>query len=540
MKVLRPLPRKITRPFTFLVFCAWVPTMVLVVQRSCVATASTSVATDLARYGTSAEWRGVYYRNEKIGFTVSQTIPAGEGFELQEDGRLQMSLLGARNVVSIRTRARVDQDFVVQSFDFSLDSGTGATTVRGTIDGRTLHLAVSTASGTHQEDRTLSDRPVLSVNLARRLADAGLTPGARYTWTIFDPATLGNSPITVDVGSRELVTVNRRRLPAFRIDADYAGLKTTSWITDTGEIVLEKSPTGFQTVLETQAEAQMMAVPFNVRNDLLSASAIVPSGRLQIDEPRDVRRLTLRLSGAEVDRAAMNGVGQSIDGDLVEIRDPQSLQSVSGGPDVSQFLQPEPLIESTAPEIVAEAEKATSNVIGDRARAERLTRHVNAILEKKPTVSIPSAREVLRTRVGDCNEHTALFVAMARAIGIPSRIAVGLVSVHGAFYYHAWPEVYLSDGQTRGLWLPVDPTLNEFPADATHLRLARGGLDQQARILPLIGRLRIEIVDLETALGSTPVVVGRRPSDVAPLSISMPTRAVGDCWSTPPERRRRR
>ncbi len=523
-----------------LVFGVWVPTMVLVVQRSCVAAASSSPATDLARYGTSAEWRGVYYRNEKIGFTVSQTVPAGEGFELQEDGRLQMSLLGARNVVSIRTHARVDRDFAIQSFDFSLDPGTGGTTVRGTIDGRTLHLSVSTASGTHEEDRVLADRPVLALNLARRLADAGLTAGAHYTWTIFDPATLGNSPISVDVGARELVTVNRRRLPAFRVDADYAGLKTTSWITDTGEIVLEKSPMGFQTVLETQAEAQMMAVPFNVRNDLLSASAIVPTGRLQIEEPRDVRRLKLRLSGVEFDRAAMNGAGQSIDGDLVEIRDPQSLHAVSDVPDVSQFLQPESLIESSAPEIVAEAENATRNVIGNRARAERLTRHVNAILEKKPTVSIPSAREVLRTRVGDCNEHTALFVAMARAIGIPSRIAVGLVSVHGAFYYHAWPEVYLGEGQTRGFWLPVDPTLNEFPADATHLRLARGGLDQQARILPLIGRLRIEILDLETAPGSTPVVVGRRPGDVTPLGISMPTRAVGDCWSTPPERRRRR
>ena len=540
MKVLHPLPRMITRPFTFLVWCAWVPTMVLLVQRSCVAAASSSLATDLARYGTSAEWRGVYYRNEKIGFTVSQTIPVGEGFELQEDGRLQMSLLGARNVVSIRTRARVDRDFAVQSFDFSLDPGSGGTTVRGTVDGRRLHLAVLTASGTHEEDRVLADTPVLSLNLARRLADAGLTPGAHYRWTIFDPATLGNSPITVDVGARELVTVNRRRLPAFRVDADYAGLKTTSWITDTGQIVLEKSPMGFQTVLETQADAQMMAVPFNVQNDLLRASAIVPTGRLQIDEPRDVRRLTMRLSGADIDRAAMTGVGQSVDGDVVEIRDPQSLQAVSDGPDVSQFLQPEPLIESTAPEIVAEAENATRNVIGDRARAERLTRHVNAILEKKPTVSIPSAREVLRTRVGDCNEHTVLFVAMARAIGIPSRIAVGLVSVHGAFYYHAWPEVYLSEGRTGGLWLPVDPTLNEFPADATHLRLARGGLDQQAKILPLIGRLRIEIVDLETAPGTTPVVVGRRPSDVRPLSISMPTRAVGDCWSTPPERRRRR
>ena len=118
-------------------------------------------------------------------------------------------------------------------------------------------------------------------------------------------------------------------------------------------------------------------------------------------------------------------------------------------------------------------------VEGDRNRAERLTRYVNGLLDKKPTVSLPSAREVLRTKVGDCNEHTALFVAMARSIGMPARIAVGLVFMHGAFYYHAWPEVYITERSGRGLWLPVDPTLNQFPADATHLRLARGGLDNR-------------------------------------------------------------
>jgi transglutaminase-like putative cysteine protease len=129
---------------------------------------------------------------------------------------------------------------------------------------------------------------------------------------------------------------------------------------------------------------------------------------------------------------------------------------------------------------------------------------------------------------------------MARAIGIPARMAVGLVAVRGAFYYHAWPEVYLADRTSRGMWLPVDPTLNEFPADATHLRLARGGLDKQAAILPLIGRLQIEILDLETAPNTSPIVVGRRPGDASPLSIALPSRAPGDCWSTPPEKRRRR
>jgi transglutaminase-like putative cysteine protease len=132
--------------------------------------------------------------------------------------------------------------------------------------------------------------------------------------------------------------------------------------------------------------------------------------------------------------------------------------------------------------------------------------------------------------VGDCNEHTALYVAMARAIGIPTRIAVGLTYMYGAFYYHAWPEVYVEENG-RGLWLPVDPTLDQFPADATHLRLARGGLDRQTAIVGMIGRIKMKIVDLQLAPGSTPVVVGQRPSDAQPLAMTLPAREIGGCWS---------
>ena len=114
--------------------------------------------------------------------------------------------------------------------------------------------------------------------------------------------------------------------------------------------------------------------------------------------------------------------------------------------DVARYLDPEPFIESDDPEIRAAAEDAVRGVSRHRARAEALTRFVNSTVQKKPTVSLPSAREVLRTRIGDCNEHTALFVAMSRAIGIPARIAVGLAFVRGAFYYHAWPEIYIDEG----------------------------------------------------------------------------------------------
>jgi hypothetical protein len=44
--------------------------MALLVNRSYLQASTGNLATDLARYGAAAAWRGVYYRGEKIGFTV--------------------------------------------------------------------------------------------------------------------------------------------------------------------------------------------------------------------------------------------------------------------------------------------------------------------------------------------------------------------------------------------------------------------------------------------------------------------------------------
>ena len=543
--ILRPLPRSVTRPIAVLAVAAWVVTMAALVNREYLQASPASLATDLARYGPTAVWNGIYYRGEKIGFTVSQTTRTDDGFELQEDGRLQMLLLGQASAAAIHTRASVDADFALRSFEFSLDPGTGAVEVRGDVAPPTvpggrhrLDLAITSSGITRTETRELAEAPVLSQNLSRLMASGRLVPGSQHRWTILDPATLRNAAVVLEVGERSMVRTGNTMVPAFRVDMDLEGLRTTSWVTDTGDVVREESPLGLMTIRETPERAQGLAVPGRVQADLLQASAVVPRMEQRIDEPRDVRRLTLRLSGAVLARDGMTGAGQTYDGDVIEIVDARTLRAGPAERDLERFLRPEPLIESDAPEIRAEAEKAialpagvaaTDLSMGASAKAERLTRYVNALLDKKPTISIPSALDVLRTRVGDCNEHTALYVAMARSIGIPARIAVGLVYVHGAFYYHAWPEVYLREAGARGLWLPVDPTFNQFPADATHLRLARGGLDKQAAIVPLLGRLEMTVLDVELVPGADRVLVGREiESALASIPLSVP-RAASDC-----------
>ncbi len=534
---LSPLPRAVTRPASWLLLIAWLIVMAVLINRSYLQ-ASTNLAADLARYGSAAVWRGVYYRGEKIGFTVSQTRPTGDGYELEEDGRLQMSLLGATTAATVRTTARVDRGFALQSFEFSLDPGTGPIDVRGRLDGLRLTLDVKTASGSRTEVRELDEPPALSQNISRRLANGGLVAGAKHQWTVFDPATLRNSKVNVAVGRRELVRGSGAApIPAFRVEMEFAGLKTSSWITDTGDVVREESPLGLITVRESADSARAMAVSRRMQVDLLQAAAVAPRMKTPIPEPRDVRLMRIRLGGAELPAADLDGGAQRFAGGILELRDPQALKPDRVEADLRPYLAAEAFVESDAPEIVAEAAKAVQGVSGARARAERLTRYVNALLEKKPTVSLPSAREVLRTKVGDCNEHTALYVAMARALGIPARMAVGLVYIHGAFYYHAWPEVFLEETGTggsglvarRGLWLPVDPTLNEFPANATHLRLARGGLDKQAAILPLMGTLTMDVLDVELAPNSTPILVGKEPLDLGAVAIPIPRRESACC-----------
>lgn len=536
MTLVRPLPRVLTRSLSVLAVAAWLVQMGVLVRASYFSPA-VSLAADLAHYGSSAQWKGIYYRGDKIGFSVGQTTPTDGGYEIREDGRLQMTLLGASTAVRLSTLAVVDRAFALQRFEFSLDPGTGATVVSGEVEGRRLHLRIRNSGGVREETRELPEPPALSLNLPRALVARGLTAGQTLEVAVFDPTTLRNAPMALEVQAREVVRAAGRAVPAFRVETRFAGVTTRSWITDVGEVVREESPTGLLVVRETPERAQALAVPGEVQTDLLEAAALVPSPPTRIDDPTTVRLLRVRLSPiGDFADADLQGAGQEAEGNVIAVHDALELTPGPAETGVERYLEPEPLIESDAPAIRDEAERGVEGApSGARSRAEHLLRYVHSILQKKPTVSLPSALEVLKTRVGDCNEHTALYVAMARALGIPARIAVGLVYLRGAFYYHAWAEVWLDEGDGRGLWLPVDPTLNQFPADATHVRLARGGLDRQVAILGLVGRAELAVLDVKLRPGSTPILVGQPTADLGPLDLPLPRREGRgpSCWSSP-------
>jgi transglutaminase-like putative cysteine protease len=214
--------------------------------------------------------------------------------------------------------------------------------------------------------------------------------------------------------------------------------------------------------------------------------------------PETVSLVELRLGGPALAGFDLNGDRQHLSGDTLTIRReaPAALRATyrlpATQPALRPFLEPEPLVQSDDPRLQAQARQIVGRTRRPDVAAELLTRWVYEHVRKGVSLSVPSALDVYQSRRGDCNEHTVLFVALARAVGLPARTAAGLVYLDGSFYYHAWPEVYL------GRWVAVDPTLGQVPADAAHVRFTVGGLARQIELIRLIGQLSIDVLRTDT------------------------------------------
>ena len=81
-----------------------------------------------------------------------------------------------------------------------------------------------------------------------------------------------------------------------------------------------------------------------------------------------------------------------------------------------------------------------------------------------------SALETLKSKKGDCTEHSILASALLRALGYPTRLVDGVIAFDRQLGYHEWVEVYI-EGEG---FIPLDPTFNEFPAGPNRLTFAVG------------------------------------------------------------------
>ena len=230
------------------------------------------------------------------------------------------------------------------------------------------------------------------------------------------------------------------------------------------------------------------------------ANAVITPKGLDIVQPKRTESLRLRVTARQPgliarlrdDVAGFAGqrVETSNDSSLIlsvnarRIPEKQTVQLPVSGAEFAPYLRPTPRINSTAPQIISLAKEIAGKDRDALSVAHKLGEWTYNNLKWKRVES--GTLETLASREADCLEHSELYVALARALGLPARVVIGAAFGDGAFTAHAWVEIYL------GRWVEVDPTWGMMDyVDSTHLRFE----GQSFITYAMLNQIQLEVLE---------------------------------------------
>lgn len=287
-------------------------------------------------------------------------------------------------------------------------------------------------------------------------------------------------------------------------------LSSTLWVDNSGQVLKQEIDLlgGMTTYRTTEAGAK--APGGRIKYDQIRGT-IVKVAR-PITNPYQTRYIKYKITHQNEDPAKIipNDRRQTVEpaGDdrsvTLTIQTMGPNDGEAGPPTVdSEYLRPNGLITSGDDRVKELAAKAVGDAVDPWDRAVRINEWVFKNMKSNFETTFAPANEAARSLSGDCTEHSVLAAAMSRALGIPSRVAVGLIYVDDksftdkGFGFHMWHEVYIN-----GRWVALDSSFEQSNVDATHIKLSESsmeGVSPFESFLPILrvqGKITIEPIEL--------------------------------------------
>ena len=441
---------------------------------------------------TKETWMNILQNKHKIGFSHSTFSPEDNGYKLQETTFMRINTMGMVQNINLRTQGQLNADFSLAEFDFEINSGRFSFTVNGNVSDDVLTVRTTSAGASRKFDIRIKKRPYLMAGITAAIASTKLDTGDKYTFRIFDPATMGQAPVIVEVIGKEDIQIMGANQIATKVILNFKGANQIAWIGENGDVLKEKGILGIHLEKTTRNDA-LEGLDLRPSEDLTRTASV--ASNVMLANPEQLSTLKVQISGVANERVQLEGGRQTFENNVLTIQK-ESLANLLDAIDPSNletlekiFLRPEPFIQSDDQKITMLAREIVGNQTKPLEKTRKLVDWVHQHIQKRPVLSLPDALSTLEHRVGDCNEHAVLLAALARAAGIPCRVEAGLVYLKERFYYHAWNLVYL------GRWVTVDSLLGQLPADVSHIRLVTGSPRQQLDIIGVIGNINLKILN---------------------------------------------
>jgi len=447
--------------------------------------------------GPHRDWMEIYLKDKKVGYSMKNVTPVEGGYLVVEEIFLKLNLLGQASAIQTAVRCVVDEGFHLKNFTFTMSSGAVHFKATGRMEGNQLLLEMGEPANRRKLRMTLKGPAVIASMVDQFFKGRKLQVGETFRFSVFDPSMVTQKELLVKVTSREALEIRRIHYDTFLLEAEMWGQPMKFWVDQEGVVLKEEGFMGLTLVKSSAANAPR-DVEASGGNEFYEMTAVGLKGKL--NDPSRLQSVKLKVIGLDetsFDTTILNQGRQRYQEGIIEIRREKwpieasyRIPYPNPSREMELFLHPELNIESDHPLIIEKAREIARNNQDPAVVARKLMLWVYGTIEKKPVVVVPNALEVMRSRVGDCNEHAVLLTALLRASGIPARLAVGIVFARGKFFYHAWTEGYV------GKWITMDATLNQMPADVTHIKMVEGGLDEQVEMIRLMGKFRLEVSEL--------------------------------------------
>jgi hypothetical protein len=360
-------------------------------------------------------------------------------------------------------------------------------------DGK-IHVKTTNYGATTEQTLDTDGDVLGTYGISRVRARHAGTPGATYSYKTFSGEMMARIVTATGkvIGPVEKEVLGEvRTLVELHEEVDIMpGLVAKAWIDDEGRSIVEYIPLtgGIETIRVSKERALAKEEPTgDATGDILLALSIASNVRLPFPYRVDSALYEIEVKEGDPAKFAERAASprQTIekrDGNriLLRIRKMEPAPGASyaipyrGDKDLSEFTEPNTWLQSDDPVVVAAARAAIGDEKDAWKAAKRLERWVyEHIRNKNMTVGFASAREVCDTGEGDCSEHAVLLAAVLRAVGIPSRVSMGVVYFNGVFAGHAWTEAWIGD------WIPLDATMARPFVSAVHVSFGNSSLSDE-------------------------------------------------------------
>ncbi len=432
--------------------------------------------------GEKESWMNILQHDSKIGYSHRFFSPRENGYFILDSTYMRINTMGMVQDIHINTKGTLNADMSLRAFVFDLRSSLFHFNASGKVADGLLTVTV--------DDRKTSiplKKPLyLTAGMMDAVLASNLEPGQTGTYSIFDPATMGQRPVNITMAGNETIEIMGQQINTRKITMDFMGNVQTAWVNEDNDVVQEEGFIGIRLVKVTRDEAlkELTGKGSQDLTKLVSVPTDVP-----VENQERLTFLKLKIDGIH-EGITLNGGRQTYKDGILTIAKEQMPDQPGATLDSGKdFLKPTPFIQSQNQKIMATVAEIISPSDAPLTKVRKLTAWIYENIEKRPVISVPNALETLEKRMGDCNEHAVLLAAFCRVAGIPAQVEAGLVYLNGSFYYHAWNAIYL------GKWITADALMNQIPADPTHIRIVRGEPDKQIDLIGVIGKIKIKVLE---------------------------------------------